>query len=143
MGEGAWEEAEGEDIAGPMERQESKVQVMLFVVIFQTLITSFSYAPWLLIWVSWHVCVHLTCRWVKWGRRGQRSDEGGASAGGSQVMDGDGGVQALAEEEVQGLLHKVYPFYLVWSVFQPILSLLLFLSLIFVMDPIFFKVWIY
>ena len=25
-----------------------------------------------------------------------------------------GGILALAEEEAQGLLHEVYPFYLVW-----------------------------
>ena len=33
---------------------------------------------------------------------------------GGQVMDGGGGLPGLPEEEAQGLLCEVYPFYLVW-----------------------------
>ena len=50
-----------------------------------------------------------------------------------------GGVPALAEEEARGLLHDVYPFYLVcFSLSTPFYHCSYFLSLIFVMDPHFF-----
>ena len=53
-----------------------------------------------------------------------------------------GGILALAEEEAKGLLHELYLFYLVWFSLSTHSITAFFLSLIFVMDPI-FRVWIY
>ena len=56
-----------------------------------------------------------------------------------------GGIPVFAEEEVQDLLCEICPFYLVWFSLSTYSNTVLFCfpSQIFVMDPIFFRVWIY
>ena len=65
---------------------------------------------------------------------------------GDSYLDAGGGFPAMVEEEVQRLLHEVCSFYLVLlSLFTYFFSMVLYLSLTFVTDPVFplfFRVWI-